>query len=95
MRETHENHKEQLEQLRVDLEKSYKLQFEQFQKSYETLSKQSEKQFAELEKQLKQSHKKELAEKFAENGYSFVMKNFTWEVLLPKYVKFYQDLIKS
>jgi len=35
---------------------------------------------------------KELAEKLAENGYDFVTKNLTWEVLLPKYVKFYQDL---
>jgi len=63
MKETHENHKEQLEQSRHDLEESYKVQFEQFQKSYETLSKQSEKQFSELEKQLKQSHKKEIVEK--------------------------------
>ena len=36
---------------------------------------------------------KELAEKFAEKGYNFVIKNFTWEILLPKYVKFYQDLM--
>jgi glycosyltransferase involved in cell wall biosynthesis len=38
---------------------------------------------------------KELAEKLAENGYDFVTKNLTWEVLLPKYVKFYQDLINA
>ncbi len=36
----------------------------------------------------------ELSKKLAENGYNFVMKNLTWEVLLPKYVKFYEDLIK-
>ena len=36
----------------------------------------------------------ELAQKLAENSYDFVMKNLTWEILLPKYVKFYKDLIK-
>ena len=38
---------------------------------------------------------KEFAKKLAENGYRFVIENFTWEVLLPKYIKFYEDLIKS
>ena len=36
----------------------------------------------------------ELAQKLAENSHDFVMKNLTWEILLPKYVKFYKDLIK-
>ena len=36
----------------------------------------------------------ELAQKLSENGHNFVMNNLTWEVLLPKYVKFYEDLIK-
>jgi len=35
---------------------------------------------------------KELAEKIANNGFDFVMNNFTWEVLLPKYIKFYEEL---
>ena len=37
---------------------------------------------------------KELAQKLAKNSHDFVMKNLTWEILLPKYVKFYKDLIK-
>lgn len=36
----------------------------------------------------------ELAQKLAKNSHDFVMKNLTWEILLPKYVKFYKDLIK-
>ena len=35
----------------------------------------------------------ELAQKIAKNGHDFVMENLTWEVLLPKYVKFYEDLM--
>jgi glycosyltransferase involved in cell wall biosynthesis len=38
---------------------------------------------------------KELAKKLTESGYDFVMKNLTWEVLLPKYIKFYEDLLKT
>jgi glycosyltransferase involved in cell wall biosynthesis len=38
---------------------------------------------------------KDKAEKLSERGYDFVMKNFTWEILLPKYLKFYKSLIKS
>ena len=34
------------------------------------------------------------AHRFAERGHDFLMKNLTWEVLLPKYVKFYEDLIR-
>lgn len=37
---------------------------------------------------------KEMANKFARSGYDFVINNLTWEVLLPKYVKFYEDLVK-
>jgi glycosyltransferase involved in cell wall biosynthesis len=38
---------------------------------------------------------KDKAEKLSEKGYDFVMKNFTWDVLLPKYLNFYKSLIKS
>lgn len=37
---------------------------------------------------------KEMAKKMSDAGYDFVMKNLTWEALLPKYVKFYEDLLK-
>ena len=37
----------------------------------------------------------ELSEKISNNGYDFVVNNLTWEVLLPKYVKFYRDLMNS
>ena len=37
----------------------------------------------------------ETSKKLADNGYEFVIKNLTWEILLPKYVKFYEDLLKS
>ncbi len=36
-----------------------------------------------------------LQKKLADAGYEFVMNNLTWEILLPKYVKFYEDLQKS
>jgi glycosyltransferase involved in cell wall biosynthesis len=35
------------------------------------------------------------AKKLSESGYEFVMKNLTWEVLLPQYVKFYENLVKT
>ena len=38
---------------------------------------------------------KEKARRMTEAGFDFVIKNLTWEVLLPKYMKFYQDLINS
>ena len=38
---------------------------------------------------------KEKAKNIAQAGYEFVIENLTWEVLLPKYVKFYEDLVKS
>jgi len=37
----------------------------------------------------------EISKKLADNGYEFVIKNLTWEILLPKYVKFYEDLANS
>ena len=35
------------------------------------------------------------AKKLAEAGYEFLMNNLTWDVLLPKYVKFYEELADS
>jgi len=37
----------------------------------------------------------EVGKKISENAYDFVIKNFTWESLLPKYVKFYEDLLNK
>ena len=36
----------------------------------------------------------EYAKNLAEAGHEFLLKNFTWDVLLPKYVEFYENLIK-
>ena len=38
---------------------------------------------------------KEKAEKLATNGNTFVKNNMTWDVILPKYIKFYEDLLKN
>jgi len=38
---------------------------------------------------------KELANKLTKSGYEYIMKNLTWDVLLPKYEKFYEDLLIS
>ena len=38
---------------------------------------------------------KDKSTSIAHAGYDFVVKNLTWEVLLPKYVKFYEDLLNS
>jgi glycosyltransferase involved in cell wall biosynthesis len=35
------------------------------------------------------------AKRLSDAGYEFVMNNLTWEVLLPKYVKFYENLVNS
>jgi len=35
------------------------------------------------------------AEKLATNGNTFVTNNMTWDVILPKYIQFYEDLLKS
>jgi len=37
----------------------------------------------------------ETSKRLADAGYEFVMNNLTWEILLPKYVKFYEDLLNS
>ena len=34
-------------------------------------------------------------ERFVQNGHDLVMRNFTWKTLLPKYLKFYNDLADS
>ena len=38
---------------------------------------------------------KEKASRLSDAGYQFVINNLTWEILLPKYIKFYEDLLKS
>ena len=38
---------------------------------------------------------KEFANNIAEMGYKYVIKNLTWEALLPEYIKFYEDLLNS
>jgi L-malate glycosyltransferase len=38
---------------------------------------------------------REFAEKMAYAGYEFLKNNLTWDVLLPKYIKFYEDLVKE
>ena len=38
---------------------------------------------------------KEKAEKLATNGNTFVKNNMTWDVILPKYIKFYEDLLNN
>jgi len=38
---------------------------------------------------------KERRKRLAENGYEFVIKNLTWDVLLSKYIKFYEDLFRE
>jgi len=37
----------------------------------------------------------ETSKRLTDAGYEFVMNNLTWEILLPKYIKFYEDLINS
>ncbi|HET6457344.1 MAG TPA: glycosyltransferase family 4 protein, partial [Nitrosopumilaceae archaeon] len=38
---------------------------------------------------------RELAKKLTDAGYEYVMKNFTCDVLMPKYVTFYENLLKN
>lgn len=38
---------------------------------------------------------KETTKRLSDAGYEFVMNNLTWEVLLPEYVKFYENLVNS
>ncbi len=37
----------------------------------------------------------ETAKRISDAGYEFVINNLTWEVLLPEYVKFYENLVNS
>ena len=37
----------------------------------------------------------ELQEILKENAYNFILENFTWEKLLPKYIKFYNNLFND
>jgi len=37
----------------------------------------------------------EKGSKLSHAGYEFVINNLTWEILLPKYIKFYEDLLNS
>lgn len=36
---------------------------------------------------------KEKASKITEHAYDFIIKNFTWEKLMPKYIEFYKNLV--
>ncbi|MDC0211825.1 glycosyltransferase family 4 protein [Candidatus Nitrosopelagicus sp.] len=38
---------------------------------------------------------KEKAQKLATNGNTFVKNNMTWDVVLPKYIQFYENLLKN
>jgi len=38
---------------------------------------------------------REKSEKLATNGNTFVKNNMTWDVILPKYIQFYDDLLKD
>ena len=38
---------------------------------------------------------KEYAKKLADSAYEFLINNLTWDILLPKYIKFYEDLVKE
>ena len=38
---------------------------------------------------------REKSEKLATNGNTFVKNNMTWDVILPKYIQFYEDLLKN
>ena len=38
---------------------------------------------------------REKSAKLATNGNTFVKNNMTWDVILPKYIKFYENLLKD
>ena len=38
---------------------------------------------------------KEKSKKLAANGNNFIINNMTWDVILPKYIQFYEDLLKN
>ena len=54
-------------------------------------SENTEKLLEEINNLLKD---KEYAKKLADAAHDFVIKNMTWEVWLPKYVKFYEELVE-
>jgi len=37
----------------------------------------------------------EYAKKLADAAYEFLINNLTWDILLPKYIKFYEDLVRE
>tara|TARA_B100000586_G_scaffold259827_1_gene225586 strand:- start:1476 stop:1811 length:336 start_codon:yes stop_codon:yes gene_type:complete len=43
--------------------------------------------------QLLNDHKK--AKRLADNGNQFVKNNMTWDIILPKYIQFYEDLLAA
>ena len=38
---------------------------------------------------------KSLQQKLSSNAYDFVINHFTWEKILPKYIKFYENILKN
>jgi glycosyltransferase involved in cell wall biosynthesis len=38
---------------------------------------------------------KQKAKRLANNGNTFVKSNMTWDIILPKYVQFYEDLLAT
>ena len=38
---------------------------------------------------------KQNANQLANSGYEFIIKNMTWNVILPKYIEFYENLLKN
>ena len=36
---------------------------------------------------------KQKAERLANNGNKFIKNNMTWDIILPKYIQFYEDLL--
>jgi len=38
---------------------------------------------------------REYAKKLTDAAYEFLKNNLTWDVLLPKYIKFYEDLVRE
>ena len=37
----------------------------------------------------------EKVNKLTTNGYNFVKKNLTWDVMLPKFIQFYENLLNN
>ena len=35
-----------------------------------------------------------MGKKLSDNAYQFVLNNMTWEKVIPKYIKFYNELLK-